>query len=149
SPGATDPRLDGAGLRMDGFTAAESTDFAMNLVAHTRDAALRLHLDYRADVCDGRLARSLSQRVLRVLETLTTHGDQPVGRLDTLDATDRERVLVQWNGNDTPLTDIPLHDLFATQAVRTPDTIAVTDENGNSLTYRELDGRANQVARHL
>ncbi|MFD6880698.1 amino acid adenylation domain-containing protein, partial [Streptomyces sp. NPDC060075] len=35
------------------------------------------------------------------------------------------------------------------QAARTPDAVAVTDEQGSSLTYRELDGRANQVARHL
>ncbi|MGW0396223.1 AMP-binding protein, partial [Streptomyces sp. NPDC003042] len=149
SPDATDGRLDAAGLRMEGFDAVESTDFAMNLVAHTRDAALRMHLDYRADVCDEHLARSLSQRVLRVLEALVVDSALPVGRLDTLDTADRERVLVEWNGHDTDLPDVPPHELFAEQAVRTPQSIAVTDESGASLTYRELNQRANQLARHL
>ena len=39
-------------------------------------------------------------------------------------------------------------ELFAAQVARTPDTIAVVHED-ESLTYRELDRRANQLAHHL
>ncbi|WP_037833993.1 hypothetical protein, partial [Streptomyces sp. NRRL S-481] len=61
SADVTSRRLDG--LRVAGFHAVESTDFAVNLVAHTRDSALELRLDYRADVCDGELVRSLADRM--------------------------------------------------------------------------------------
>ncbi|HEX8815442.1 MAG TPA: amino acid adenylation domain-containing protein [Terriglobales bacterium] len=41
-----------------------------------------------------------------------------------------------------------VHALFETQAERTPDATAVT-QSGESLTYRELNARANQLARFL
>ncbi|WP_037845593.1 hypothetical protein, partial [Streptomyces sp. NRRL S-455] len=66
--------------------------------------------------------------------------DLPVGRLDTLDPVERERVLVEWNGARTELPDTPLHELVREQALRTPDTVAVVCD-GDSLTYAELDAR--------
>ncbi|MEU9026481.1 amino acid adenylation domain-containing protein [Streptomyces sp. NPDC048383] len=143
------PDPDAGRLRVTSAEIKGGTHFAVNVVATMRGTELSFRVDHRPDLFDATYAHGLGERVLRVLETLTTHGDQPVGRLDTLDAADRERVLVEWNGDDTDHADTPLHDLFAAQAARTPDAIAVTDENGNSLTYGELDGRTNQVARHL
>ncbi|MFD4259397.1 non-ribosomal peptide synthase/polyketide synthase [Streptomyces sp. NPDC058534] len=146
SADTTSRQLDG--LRVAGFDAVESTDFAVNLVAHTRDDNLRLLLDHRADICSGDLVRSLADRMVRVLEALVTDSDLPVARLDTLDPVVRERVLVEWNGVRTELPGTPLHELISEQAGRTPDAVAVVCD-GSSLTYAELDGRANQLARHL
>ncbi|MEV5013905.1 non-ribosomal peptide synthase/polyketide synthase [Streptomyces sp. NPDC053780] len=146
SADTTSRQLDG--LRVAGFDAVESTDFAVNLVAHTRDDSLRLRLDHRADICSGDLVRSLADRMLRVLETLIADADLPVAHLDTLDPADRERVLVEWNGTRTELPGTPLHQLISEQAGRTPDAVAVVCGSG-SLTYAELDRRANQLARHL
>ncbi|RSS14087.1 amino acid adenylation domain-containing protein [Streptomyces sp. WAC08401] len=146
SADTTSRQLDG--LRVAGYDAVESTDFAVNLVAHTRDDALRLRLDHRADTCPGDLVRSLADRMLRVLEALVTDSDIPVARLDTLDPAERQRVLVEWNGARTELPGTPLHELITEQAHRTPDTTAVACGD-TSLTYAELDARANQLARHL
>ncbi|MET9283617.1 amino acid adenylation domain-containing protein, partial [Streptomyces anthocyanicus] len=146
SADTTSRQLDG--LRVAGYDAVESTDFAVNLVAHTRDDALRLRLDYRADACAGDLVRSLADRMLRVLEALVTDSDRPVAHLDTLDPAVRERVLVEWNGAPTELPATPLHELISGQARLTPDAVAVVCD-GTSLTYAELDRRANQLARHL
>ena len=44
--------------------------------------------------------------------------------------------------------DTCVHELFEQQAARTPDAVAVVLEN-QQLTYRELNGQANQLARHL
>ncbi|WP_282550171.1 non-ribosomal peptide synthetase, partial [Streptomyces rochei] len=146
SADTTSRQLDG--LRVAGYDAVESTDFAVNLVAHTRDDALRLRLDHRADTCPGDLVHSLADRMLRVLEALVTDSDIPVARLDTLDPAERKRVLVEWNGARTELPGTPLHDLITEQAHRTPDATALACEDA-SLTYAELDARANQLARHL
>ena len=64
-------------------------------------------------------------------------------------AEERHRLLVEWN--DTRVnypTEATLHELFEAQAQRTPDAVAVEFE-GNQLRYRELNERANQLARHL
>lgn len=42
-----------------------------------------------------------------------------------------------------------LHELVEAQVARTPDAVAVTDADGVSLTYRQLDEHANQIAHHL
>ncbi|MGW0602040.1 amino acid adenylation domain-containing protein, partial [Streptomyces sp. NPDC002776] len=140
--------LDLDGLRVTGFHAVEHTDFVANLVAHTRDSALSLRLDYRADVCEESLARDLTDRVVRVLEALVADSTQLVGRLETLEPYVRERVLVEWNGVATELPDVPLHELVARQAEGAPNAVALVCD-GRSLSYGELNGRANQLARYL
>ncbi|HEV7376108.1 MAG TPA: amino acid adenylation domain-containing protein [Pyrinomonadaceae bacterium] len=44
--------------------------------------------------------------------------------------------------------DVCVHHLFEAQVERTPDSVAATFEE-SQLTYRELNGRANQLARYL
>ncbi|MEU6999205.1 amino acid adenylation domain-containing protein [Nonomuraea sp. NPDC046570] len=54
-----------------------------------------------------------------------------------------------WNDTAADFPDgRTLHSLVEEQVARTPDAVAVTFE-GESLTYRELDERANRVARRL
>jgi amino acid adenylation domain-containing protein/thioester reductase-like protein len=59
------------------------------------------------------------------------------------------QLLKQWNHTqaDYP-TDQCIHQLFESQAKRTPDKIALAFEN-NFLTYQELDRQANQLAHYL
>jgi amino acid adenylation domain-containing protein len=47
-----------------------------------------------------------------------------------------------------PTATVCIHRLFEEQAARTPDAVAVECE-GQPLTYRELDARANQLAHYL
>ena len=56
-----------------------------------------------------------------------------------------------WSGTTTTAEyprDKCLHELFAEQAAKTPDAVAVVYEDGE-LRYAELDRRANQLAHHL
>ena len=62
---------------------------------------------------------------------------------------EREQVLVEWNqtAREYP-QDQCVHQLFEAQVERTPEAVAVVFE-GQSLTYRELNARANQLGHHL
>jgi amino acid adenylation domain-containing protein len=79
----------------------------------------------------------------------TSFADQNRGMLAELDEQQRHRLLVDWNdtASDFPNTQC-VHELFAEQASNTPAAVAlvVGDE---SLTYADLDRRANQVAHYL
>jgi pristinamycin I synthase-3/4 len=66
-----------------------------------------------------------------------------------LPAAERHRLLVEWNATQTayPL-DHCLHNLFARQAARTPDAVAVVYED-RALSYAELERSANQLGSYL
>ena len=65
------------------------------------------------------------------------------------DATERHRVLVEWNETETPYPrDSCLHELFEDRVRRAPDAPAVVCE-GVTLTAAELDTRANRLAHRL
>src|SRR5205085_591146 len=66
----------------------------------------------------------------------------------------RRQLLLDFNSSAADLPDPPcVHRLFERQAASRPDAIALTAEADAgpslSLSYRELNGRANQLARHL
>ena len=65
-----------------------------------------------------------------------------------LSTADLHKLLVVWNETDAANPAQCVHELFEAQARRTPDAVAVTFE-GEALTYRQLDQRANRLAREL
>jgi nocardicin nonribosomal peptide synthetase NocB len=72
-----------------------------------------------------------------------------LGDLSLLSPRERQRILVDWNRTEHPFpSSTCLHRLIEEQVERTPDAVAVTFA-GRSLTYRELNHRANQVAHRL
>ncbi|MCY1078492.1 non-ribosomal peptide synthase/polyketide synthase [Archangium lansingense] len=105
-------------------------------------------LEYATDLFDATTVTRMAERLLVLLDAITTNPDQRLSALPLLSEDERRRVLVDWNATRTDYPEECVHALFAAQTARTPDTVAVVcgDE---SLTYRELDRRANAVARRL
>ncbi|WP_179474930.1 non-ribosomal peptide synthetase [Mycolicibacterium vinylchloridicum] len=97
--------------------------------------------------CD---AADVTRRLLDVLAAMTADPARPLSSIDVLDAAERDRLGV-W-GNRAVLaepmsTPVSIPALFAEQAARIPDAVALTC-GGRSWTYRELDGTTNRLA-HL
>ncbi|MCB5183569.1 non-ribosomal peptide synthetase, partial [Streptomyces antimicrobicus] len=108
---------------------------------------LRADVQFAADLFDAPTVRTLLDRIVRVLDAVTTDPDRRVSTFDLLAAEERDRLLTGWNATATPLPGDLLPELFAAQAARTPDTVAVATAT-DRLTYAELDERANRLA-HL
>ncbi|CAO3567132.1 unnamed protein product [Mortierella alpina] len=84
-----------------------------------------------------------------VLQAMVTDEDQPLTAVDLMSADERTLVVQTWNDTQQQCPDqVCIHKLFEIQVKRTPDAIAVVHENA-SLTYRELNMRANAVANQL
>src|SRR5437763_16037661 len=75
--------------------------------------------------------------------------NQLVTDIPLLTAAERQQLLVEWNrtARDYP-RDKCIHHLFEEQVERTPDAVAVVF-GVQSLTYRDLNERANRLAHHL
>ena len=61
---------------------------------------------------------------------------------------ERDRRLTSWNDTEADYPRGCIHQLFEAQVERTPEEVAVVFE-GEQLTYRELNAKANQLARYL
>ncbi len=79
---------------------------------------------------------------------LTAAPDLPILDLPILLEAERALLLHAWNATAAPYPDATVVDLFEAQAARTPLAPAVSSA-GKVLGYRELDARANRLARHL
>ncbi|WP_099539731.1 non-ribosomal peptide synthetase, partial [Mycobacterium celatum] len=107
-------------------------------------------VEFRTDVFDAESIETLIERLERVLVAMTADPTRQLASLDLLDEAERARL--DELGNRAVLsaatsTPASIPALFAAQAARTPDAVAITCE-GLSLTYREVEEAANRFA-HL
>jgi iturin family lipopeptide synthetase A len=145
------PSVDG-GLAMSPFPRLSTfTRMDLTLTANVYEAGVVLECDYNTDLFDAETI----DRFLRQYETLLAgvidHPDADVHALPLLDDADRQRQLVTWNESEAQTIDRCAHHLFESRAEQHPDSVAVLERaaGGRRLTYRELNARANQVARFL
>jgi natural product biosynthesis luciferase-like monooxygenase protein len=75
--------------------------------------------------------------------------NSPLVEIGLLSTSEKKLILQDWNATATDFPrDATIASLFAEQAARTPEAVAVTFEN-RSLTYRALNERTNRLAAHL
>ncbi|WP_164019628.1 non-ribosomal peptide synthetase, partial [Pyxidicoccus trucidator] len=108
-----------------------------------------LHLVLRASGVDPARVEELGRYYTRALELMALQPEARYERSPLLGEAERHRLLVEWNDTRADVRhDACVHQLFEAQAGRAPDAVAV-DFEGARLTYRQLDLRSNQLARHL
>ncbi len=98
---------------------------------------------------DAASLRAIADRFDILLANGLRDGAEPIAQLDILPQNERTLLLDTWQGaNVADVADRCIHQLFEEQAARTPDAVAIRFKNA-SLTYRQLDERANAVAEVL
>ncbi|MEU6672517.1 amino acid adenylation domain-containing protein, partial [Streptomyces sp. NPDC046727] len=112
------------------------------------EAGLDGVLEFATDLYDRKTAEELVARFERVLRGVVRDPDQPVAELDLLATAERQRIVEEWNATDTEVRQAPLPVLFEEQVARTPDAAAVIQDD-TTLSYAELNARANRLARLL
>ncbi|XVQ08590.1 amino acid adenylation domain-containing protein [Spirillospora sp. CA-255316] len=111
---------------------------------------LDCRLEYALDLFDPGTASALAARLVRLLAHAAAHPDRPISEADLLDEAERHRLLREWNDTALQVPAGVVPDLVEAQAARTPGAPAVISAGGaRTLTYAELNARANRLARHL
>ncbi|HWN42523.1 MAG TPA: amino acid adenylation domain-containing protein [Thermoanaerobaculia bacterium] len=106
-------------------------------------------LEYNTDLFDEATVRRMVGHWNRLLESAVDEPGERISRLRLLSGEEEQQLLVAWNETARGYAlDRPIHALIAEQAARNPDAPAVTCE-GETLSYAELDGRANRLAWRL
>jgi amino acid adenylation domain-containing protein len=139
-----------AGLKVSGAGAdMEIARFDLSLELAVTPRGLRGALDYNTDLFERGTAERMVGHLERVLEQVAADADVRLSRLALAGPEERDQVVVEWNRTDRPYPrGVTVHELFDAQVRERPDAPALV-WGEESLTYRELDARANQLANHL
>ncbi len=112
---------------------------------------IRGWLEFNSELFDPETAARIISHFQTLLEAIVADPDERIGNLPVMAREERARVLTEWNDTKRESAHEPtscVGRLFEEQAARTPDAVAVAHED-RSLTYAELNRRANRVAHKL
>ncbi|HEX2093248.1 MAG TPA: condensation domain-containing protein, partial [Longimicrobiaceae bacterium] len=140
-----------AGVRLAPLGGSEeAAKFDLRLTVMEVDEELRGVLSYRRELFDPATVERMAEHFRILLDAVVSDSERPVMLLPLMPEAERRRVLSGWN--DAAARDYPrgacVHELFAEQAARTPGAPALVCR-GETLTYAELERRANRLANHL
>ncbi|MEP7274000.1 MAG: condensation domain-containing protein, partial [Acidobacteriota bacterium] len=106
-------------------------------------------LVYNRDFFDAFSIEQLVRHFKIVLNAVADDSSIPVDDIILLNKAEEKQQVSEWNNTAASYpTDRTIHELFAEQVARSPQATAVTC-GGESISYRELDTRANQLAHFL
>ncbi|HQY72070.1 MAG TPA: condensation domain-containing protein, partial [Pseudomonadales bacterium] len=126
-----------------------SAQFDLSLYTWETPEGLAARFSYAADLFDGSTIARLAAHWRLLLEAMVATPDRRIDELPLLTVAERRQVLLEWNATARDYGQGKrLHGLVEAQAARTPEAVALEFE-GRELTYAQLNGRANQLARVL
>ena len=127
----------------------QTAKFDLTLSLTETPAGLIGEWEYSTDLFDDATITRMNGHFQVLLAAIVANPDLEIGRLSILTEAEKHQLLVEWNDTKVEYPqDKCIHELFEEQVARTPENIAVVFE-GEELTYRELNHRANQLAHYL
>jgi len=105
-------------------------------------------LEYNPQVYEKAVIEGIRTHLWVLINSLLSNDEILLKDIDILSEKERHQILVEWNQTERDYpTDKCIHQLFEEQVEKTPEAVAVVFED-KSLTYKELNTQANQLA-HL
>lgn len=121
----------------------------ISIFAAESGGGLSMLIEYATDLFDADYIEAFADHLEQLLRAVVADADRRIGDIDILPPQERKRLLVDWNVTAAPLpAENTVHALFAAQAARTPQAVAVV-QGDDRLTYAELDAQAERLAARL
>ncbi|MFL5993956.1 MAG: condensation domain-containing protein, partial [Streptomyces sp.] len=134
------------GISFTGIRPTSGTHYPLTVMVGA-DPHLQMHLQYQPTALERETVETIASRLARVLRQVVVDPRVLVGRVGVLGSVERER-LVAVNDTSVPVVGASVVELFARQVERSADVVAVVCD-GEETSYRELNERANRLARVL
>lgn len=127
----------------------ETAKFDLTVAMIDSKQGLIANIEYNTDIFDAATITRLLGHFQTLLSGIVANPEQCLSNLPLLTAAEQRILLGEWNHTqaDYPQNQC-IHQLFADQVEKTPDAVAVVFQD-ESLTYQELNNKANQVAYYL
>lgn len=104
--------------------------------------------EYNTDLFDDATITRMVSHYQNLLAGIVINPQAKLSKLPLLSDREKQQLLVEWNTNLIDRSQASIQELFEQQVAQNPDAVAVVFNN-QQLTYRELNGRANQLANYL
>ena len=133
------------------FWALDIGTLPFELILSVNDSTLELavSMDYNADLFERETIKRMLRHFQTLLESVAENYDRRISELDLLTSEERRQLTVDWNDTRAAFNDEQsINQLIEEQAVRQPGALAAI-AGEQSLTYAELNSRANKLARYL
>ncbi|OCA53123.1 Tyrocidine synthase 3 [Photorhabdus namnaonensis] len=129
--------------------AVDVVKFDLELSLSEEEGRIVGELNFAAALFDPSTMERQVGYLYAVLQAMAADSQQPVGEIDILSAAERRLLLETWNATETTYpNELCIHQLFERQVEKTPNAIALVYEK-QTLSYAELNSRANRLARQL
>ncbi|QLF91917.1 non-ribosomal peptide synthase/polyketide synthase [Pseudomonas sp. ABC1] len=127
---------------------ARATKFDLNLEVTDFDEQLRCCLTYSQDLFDAERIQRMAEHWQHVLIGMLDDPQARLCDLPLLNANERSQLLENGQGETPDAAQASVAELFERQAEASPEALALTCA-GQSLSYAELNQRANRLAHRL
>ncbi len=138
------------GLEIEEMEGAElRVRFDLELHAWEIEGEMGFYWLYNRDLFDRWRMEQMGRHYVRVLEAMAADAQEMIGSIELLGEEERRQILEEWNETEAKYPkEKCVHELFEEQVKKSAGAIALIDER-QSLTYGELNVRANRLAHHL
>ncbi|MEH2290128.1 amino acid adenylation domain-containing protein [Nostoc sp.] len=128
---------------------SDTAKFDLTLQIEQTQSGLVGSLEYNSDLFEENTICRMAAHLQTLLQAIVANPQQRLSQLPLLTQAQRHQLLYEWNHTEVEYPQNQcIHQLFEAQVERTPDAVAVVFE-GQQLTYRQLNTRANQLAHYL
>jgi amino acid adenylation domain-containing protein len=144
-------KLSLAGLETEPATliSHDTAKFDLTLALTGNRNSIEAGIEYNTDLFDAASIERMLVHFETLLSAIVARPGTRLAELNLLDADERSQVVEEFNRTDMDFgDDVCVHTLVAAQAAATPNNIAV-EFGDQSLSYAELNRRANKLAQHL
>ncbi|HEX6288834.1 MAG TPA: amino acid adenylation domain-containing protein [Herpetosiphonaceae bacterium] len=145
----------GAQLRIAGLSCESvaverrASQFDLTLAIGEGDAGLEAVIEYNTALFEAETIARMAEGLRMILQTALAEPHVAICDIPLVTEPQRRLMLAEWQATTMAYPSAAtLHQLFEAQAARTPDAVALSDRQ-QTMTYRELDRRANKLARYL
>ena len=147
--------MDSAELQLKDLTFKQYKDntkvakFDLTFFAVETSQEISIDIDYCTELFKGETIERMAEHFRNILKLIGKNADVNISELDMLSESERNKLLFEFNDTyrDYPRNKT-IHQIFEEQVEKTPHNVAVVFED-KQLTYRELNERANSLAKTL
>ncbi len=130
-------------------TGTGTSKFDLTFVAKETPDGLSVVVEYNSDLFHPEFIQRLLGHFEQILRGIVANPDDLLGRLPLITPSERDFLVSTINRTDRPYSrEDSVHTIFEGRVAKTPDALAF-QYGAETITYRELNARANKLAHFL